>query len=181
VTHPLFKWRGLERHPMEETERYFFSPTQFVGMRLEDQKPAYFKPTGLWYACGPEWLDWSEYNWTSQVDDWRYLYKLTLGKKILRLQTSQETVRFARKYATDVRGRSLREGVDLRGLFNLDWPRVAERYNGIEICPYHWGLRDEMLWYSTWDVASGCIWNPAGLRNVELVATAERDWQLEAV
>jgi len=46
---------------------------------------------------------------------------------------------------------------------NINWSAVADRYSGIEISPYQWEARDgsETSWYYGWDVASGCIWDPA--------------------
>jgi hypothetical protein len=48
----------------------------------------------------------------------------------------------------------------------IDWKRVASRYAGIEICPYQNSLRMKAItgWYYPWDVASGCIWSPAGMK-----------------
>jgi len=55
----------------------------------------------------------------------------------------------------------------------IDWPRVAEHYAGIEICPYLSSKRmdDDAFWYYGWDVASGCIWSPKGIK--ELVKAGE--------
>ena len=41
----------------------------------------------------------------------------------------------------------------------IDWPKVAERYDGIIIAPYQWSRRlDGPMWYYGWDCASGCVW-----------------------
>ena len=54
----------------------------------------------------------------------------------------------------------------------IDWPSVAETYTGIEICPYRRSqrMRDDARWYYTWDVASGCVWDPAAVREIVPVA-----------
>lgn len=45
--------------------------------------------------------------------------------------------------------------------YHVDWPALAERYDGIVIAPYQWQARldDDCFWYYSWDCASGCIWN----------------------
>lgn len=52
----------------------------------------------------------------------------------------------------------------------MDWNKVSEEYNGVEICPYYEqnnlnitkeGYSVFLLWYNRWDVASGCIWKPS--------------------
>lgn len=40
----------------------------------------------------------------------------------------------------------------------IKWDKVADDYGGIEICPWI-EKRKYYLWYNTFDVASGCIWN----------------------
>lgn len=47
----------------------------------------------------------------------------------------------------------------------IDWPKVAEHYAGIEICPYLYSKRS-MSWYYGWDVASGCVWDPRGIEEL---------------
>ena len=47
----------------------------------------------------------------------------------------------------------------------IDWPRVAKDYAGIEICPYLDSRRD-IMWYYGWDVASGCVWDPSGIKEL---------------
>jgi hypothetical protein len=53
--------------------------------------------------------------------------------------------------------------------YYVDWKRVSEKYGGIEIVPYIYEARHEMLWYYTWDVASGCIWAPNMLKKSKLI------------
>lgn len=52
----------------------------------------------------------------------------------------------------------------------MDWSKVAQKYNGIEICPHFEqnnlnilkdGYNVSLNWYNRWDVASGCIWEPS--------------------
>ena len=54
---------------------------------------------------------------------------------------------------------------EARYLSRIRWDRVAERYQGIVIAPYHWSRRmaDHTFWYYGWDCASGCIWDAAAV------------------
>lgn len=55
----------------------------------------------------------------------------------------------------------------------IDWKEVAQKYSGIEICPYI--SKAEQIrevgkvfkWYGDWDVASGCIWNKKAIKLIE--------------
>jgi len=63
---------------------------------------------------------------------------------------------------------------------NINWPAVAEKYDGIIIAPYIWQRRlsdnPDHFWYYGWDCASGCIWNTEVIEEIhtkELVANAQ--------
>jgi len=125
-----------------------------------------WKPLGLWYACGGEWIEWVETNVPEWLEDGQYLYEvqpnysvggLAAGHPryadyvggVLRLSTEEEVVEFSRTYSN---------------FDKVDWHTVALIWDGIEICPYQDDLRLSMHgWYYPWDVASGCIWRPSGL------------------
>lgn len=123
-----------------------------------------WKPIGLWYACGGEWIEWLESEMPEWLEDGKYLYEvrpnysvggLAAGKNgdyvggVLRLSTKEEVVAFSRTYSN---------------FEKVNWFEVSLIWDGIEICPYQSDLRLSMHnWYYTWDVASGCIWRPSGL------------------
>ncbi len=54
-----------------------------------------------------------------------------------------------------------------RGQRPIDWRKVAADCDGIIIAPYQWERRMLPSWYYGWDCASGCIWNPAVIRELE--------------
>lgn len=57
---------------------------------------------------------------------------------------------------------------------HINWPMVADRYQGIVIAPYLWSRRmDGGLWYYGWDCASGCIWDAAAVASVTARQAAE--------
>jgi hypothetical protein len=53
----------------------------------------------------------------------------------------------------------------------LAWPRLAERYAGIEIAPYmHERSRcAAATWYLGWDCACGCIWDSSAMLSRRVV------------
>ena len=52
-----------------------------------------------------------------------------------------------------------------RGIIDvIDWELVGDDYYGIEIThPYG----EIGSWISTWDISSGCVWNPRAIESVE--------------
>ena len=174
MTHPLFRWAALERHPLRGSERYFFSKIEFTGFQKDSRRQVSsgLKPAGLWYACGGAWLDWIQNEQPDWAQHWKYLYRLTLGRDILFLRTKEETREFSLRYPNPYNPQS-----DDRDR-TIDWAAVSDDYAGIEVCPYHYDLKWRLFWYRAWDVASGCIWDPRGLGDVELITSAEQDWRV---
>jgi hypothetical protein len=123
-----------------------------------------FKPKGLWYACGDEWIQWA-INENYGFGDWVYLVHIDMAK-MLKLKNAAEVRGFSAEFEVPRNSLSKSEYYH----FNIDWPKVAARYSGIEICPYVSSLRlePEVAWYYGWDVASGCVWDPSALK-LELV------------
>jgi hypothetical protein len=85
----------------------------------------------------PHWLGEHEYEVILQ------------DSNILILDTPKKILEFDRDYRIGQR---------------IDWPRLAETHDGIEINPYQWSLRFDPIWYYGWDVASGCVWNTEKLQ-----------------
>ena len=52
----------------------------------------------------------------------------------------------------------------------IDWEKVSQDYDGIEICPYLLGKRMTIDWYYSWDVSSGCIWRSSGIEELVLLS-----------
>jgi hypothetical protein len=109
-----------------------------------------YKPKGLWYDINLSWLDWCDGN----MPDWTYKnhFELDIDKsKILLIDTEKKLLEFDNAYSIQLTQRS--------SIKIMDWESVSKKYSGIEISPYQYGCRYDMLWYYGWDVASGCIWN----------------------
>lgn len=116
------------------------------------------KPKGLWYACGNEWLSWLTY----EMPEWigNYVYSIDVNEgSILNIRSYDQLIEFDKNY-----------GVKTEWSSHIDWEKVANRYDGIEICPYIYEARYSLDWYYGWDVASGCIWNPSAVQSIKLIA-----------
>jgi hypothetical protein len=130
------------------------------------KQEAGFKPQGLWYACGNEWMTWV----CGEMPEWigRYVYTLEIDvSKILKIETKEQFDAFSKKYLIKSRPGTWAPEY-------IDWSKVAEgsaasglkAYSGIEICPQQYGG----MWYDGWDVASGCIWDSSAILGARLVA-----------
>jgi hypothetical protein len=114
------------------------------------------KPVGLWYEVDGDWQRWC----AGEMPQWlagRHLHRVKLdGEQIIALSSASGIDAFNAQYCS----------IGPCGIDFIDWPRVAEEYDGIEIAPYCWRRRltPGMLWYYGWDCASGCIWRPRGMR-----------------
>lgn len=110
------------------------------------------KPNGLWYELDQDWRRWCD----SEQPNWlkgRFVHQVSLGKTRLRIiRTLAEFDAFTLLYGTNVRGYVL-----------IDWPRLVDECDGIEIAPY---LNERRFgsWYYPWDCASGCVWRLRGVR-----------------
>ena len=154
-------WVGV----LEVGKRYSVSKTPIDAvLNTSGKLRQHFKPAGLWYACGDEWVDFLE----SEMPDWleaiNYVYEIVPDMRhMLRLDDVNDILALSRQYG--VREYGGRVGY-------IDWPGVGQMCDGIEICPYQRSLRNDNRtdWYYTWDVASGCIWRPSGVKSLRLVA-----------
>jgi len=133
----------MSKNPFELEQRTF---NQKVTM----------KPFGFWYGFGSEWIDWTR----SEMPEWvgKYIYSVDIGNtNVLQIKTHMELMMFNREYQSNLSDTGHRR--------LIDWKKVADKYDGIEINPYQFEARYQYLWYYGWDIASGCIWN---LKNVKL-------------
>ena len=182
-------WEG-ENEPVTEADITVRNPAKWFGhLVTDDQKvtiskepiaevqntealqKAAPKPRGLWYACGSEWIEWLGHEMPHWLEEGQNLYDVRprystvgvaegyRGKRyvggVLRITTDKEMEMFDLGFhVTDMQ---------------IDWPRVASIWDGIEICPYQYSFRDIYGWYYGWDVASGCIWRPSGADGLTLL------------
>lgn len=128
------------------------------------------KPNGLWYECqdgsSTSWKEFCEFGLTGGASRYDSSYNVALNDyNILFIPDEHHFEKFYKMYSVnppyDPDGS---KGFDKL----IDWPLVADHYAGIEICPYLSNKRhdDDSFWYYGWDVASGCVWDPAGIKEL---------------
>jgi len=135
-----------------------FDPTS----KSYKQKEYHFKPNGLWYAFGDSWHDWCSMEQPEWCAGDNYEIIFPLMKNLLRISTPHQLLKFTEEYKGSLPGYSDQFPNDTS---YINWQKVANNYDGIEINPYLFSMRmdDRASWYYAWDVASGCVWNTRGL------------------
>lgn len=115
----------------------------------------YLKPSGLWYSLGLSWIDWCA---AEDFIDEGYLFELFIDEeKLLKLKTAKDVYKFTDKYFKTLV--PIKTKHKYLASF-IDWKQVKKEHPyGIEIAPYNWECRFELIWYNGWDCASGCIWD----------------------
>lgn len=101
-----------------------------------------WKPGGFWWEVDGAWRARLRREGTSsQV----FMHAVELGESnVLRLVNGADIRAFDARY---------------RIPGGIDWARVAEHYDGVEIAPYRLP-RLAPTWLWTWDCASGVLWQP---------------------
>lgn len=134
---------------------------------LPNEQEISHKPKGFWYDCDGEWSNWVQFNMPEWMGEHEYDVELDHSKMIV-IRNFQQLKEFNEKYSIKPE-----ESEDLDNDYLIDWRRVAAEYAGIEICPYISKVQQiretgkVYEWYSTWDVASGCVWNREAIKSIE--------------
>jgi len=160
--------KGLPRNELILT-----SPQMISGVRdTSGSCSTAWKPVGLWYASGTDWIEYLTYNMPDWISKVNYVYKikpkyssgLDGSGGVLKLSTEEEVRDFSEQFGISRYG---------RGIDYVDWGSVSKIWDGIEIIPYQDSLRMDSAtdWYYAWDIASGCIWRPSGASELELIRT----------
>lgn len=155
----------------------------YVRKKYQRHHDRNFKPIGIWYSVGSDWIDWVAGN----IDEWKgkYLYALEVDdsqtaqvtdppdpSKMLIIDSPRAMWDFNKRYSQA--SKYLKHYKTGEALREINWQQVQKDYGGIQIASpsgeYFWDfrMRDEFNWYYSWDVASGCIWNP------ELIQSAKQ-------
>ncbi len=167
----------LQKRGLHE-KRLVICKERYDGWKTpSDEREYSYKPAGMWYSAGTSWLEWAGIEMPDMIHDNIDVVEVDTAKMRV-ITTLPELDAFNQEY-TD-RARRL-EG--LSGF--LDWPKVKAKYGGVEIAPYQWDRRLDtgFMWYYTWDVASGVIWDKSVLlsRKPALRWDDEKDSWLVAV
>ena len=128
------------------------------------------KPNGLWYECqdgsSEPWKEFCEFGLSDGYNKYDDTYNVTLegdGYYMLNIPNKEYFDKFVEMYGIP---NPAMPHLPKENLIN--WPKVAEHYSGIEICP-HIDKRKEVTWYYGWDVASGCIWSHQGIQEIRKI------------
>lgn len=122
------------------------------------------KPAGFWVSVrGPN--DWPAYIRRKKQNLGQYWYKISLrsDSNILLISGIEELKKFSEIYEL--------ESLKSRHISGIDWTRVSGDFQGIIISPWIQPaeLRLDLLWYMTWDCASGCIWDSSAIQSFRLM------------
>ncbi len=125
------------------------------------------KPRGFWYSVDGGWEEWC----ASEMPEWvqgmvRHSVDLDTSK-ILVVEGEEALDAFDKKYSLGME--SPYKNNAILDHCNIDWPRVAKEFDGIEIPEYAWGRRHTFMWYYGWDCASGCVWNTRAIRSIKVL------------
>jgi hypothetical protein len=166
---PIYAQEKMRIHHSREASRSGSEP-QVSGFSQEIGP----KPSGFWYECQDGSSEtWKEFCTLGMSKGYQYdsTYNVVLEDyNILFIPDEHHFEKFYKMYSVnhpaDPYGS---KGYDKM----IDWPKVAEHYAGIEICPYLSSKRmdDDSFWYYGWDVASGCVWSNEGIK--ELIKAGE--------
>ena len=145
---------------LNDTDRIHISKTpikKLVNYNKQQQISA-MKPLGFWYGFGKNWLLWCKENLPSSLG--RYVYRVNIRNesKLLKIKNVKELIEFDNVYRNENQEEKISD--------TINWYAVSKNYNGIEINPIlNSSKYVDYLWCSSWDIASGCLWN---VDNVEL-------------
>ena len=158
------KWMG----ELDPSKRYTVSKTPITAfMDRSAALSTRHKPWGLWYSCGPGWIEWIKFNTPEWLRAVRFVYEVIPNlDRVIELNTPEEVLEFNERFGENIVGYAgYPESNEVR------WGEVAAVADGIEICPYQSDVNTyRYRWYEGWDVASGCIWRLGGLKELRLVA-----------
>ena len=121
-------------------------------------KDYHLKPHGLWYSIDTEWIEWCKDNQPSFIKPNSFNLEINLNECIV-ISTEKELVDFNKEYTIESYYKY------------IDWNVVRKKFKGIEIRNYkelyEYRYNFDYLWFSGWDVSSGCIWDLSIINKVE--------------
>lgn len=161
--HEQSKWPRLYHHSAEPLGEIYAVPDQTTSWGA--------KPKGLWVSTVEDgWYEWCSaegFRLGSLACEAEII--LVPEANILWLKTADEVRDFSKLYRChdDPNGGNCAW---------IDWPKVAEQYQGILIVPYQYKCRltPDTFWYYGWDCSSGCIWDPACIGEIIRRSTTEK-------
>lgn len=114
----------------------------------------YFKPQGLWLSDEKD-FGWNEWCRGQEFGLERLQFETLIEidmERVIHISNDDDLLIFD----------SLWNELIFPGgtyLKKIDWKGVKDTYAGILISPHLSTMRFDLSWYSSWDCASGCIWD----------------------
>lgn len=131
-----------------------FTQQPFIDLSRVYRQSRNWKPSGLWVSDEVTEDGWSHFCKRSDfpLGSNRFDVVLRPDANLLIIDSVTSLMDFDQDYGLG---------------FDVIWPRVEQKYDGIIITPYQWSQRlGKIRWYYTWDCASGCIWNLDSIERV---------------
>lgn len=128
-----------------------------------------WKPAGLWVSVEDD-HGHSEDGWHTWCSNEKFgLERLACPTEvilqpdanILRIEGDDALLAFHEEYGCRPEWAKTGAGIANNPYYDkygIDVRKLAKRYDGIIIAPYSWKFRLDLMWYYSWDCASGCIW-----------------------
>ena len=139
---------------------------RFCDRREYAEQSVDSKPQGVWWGVGASWMEWCE---GEEFDVGGAVYSLEVREdRLVTINDADALDAFHARFAAAA-------WTGDRRLRAIDWAKVAEQWDGIEITPYLWERRFDKhaVWYYGWDCASGVTWRPSRvIRSVRYIG----DW-----
>jgi len=121
-------------------------------------QPIDFKPKGLWFSFGTQWIDFLDRSMFTREEVsnlLQHVYDIkTNDSKILTIGMENESL-FLETYGVE----------NDSDIMDVDWKKVASDWSGVEILINPRELNERWLW-STWDIPSGCVWDISGIKSI---------------
>lgn len=160
---------------LDPNKRYVFSHKKIekIDSTLNGQGIADWKPQGLWYSFGNEWLEhlsmcielgekWAK----KRLKIYKFVYQIDIhDEHILHLRTKKRIKEFTDRNGIWVPTHSRKYEYP----YLINWRDFASRWYGVEmdLSQRKWEL--DFLWLSKWDIISGCIFDNRAIKEITLV------------
>lgn len=140
--------------------RLIMSHEPEITFREKPHQDIEFKPNGLWYGIGTAWIDYARDVFPHREQE--HMFKIDVDEsQMLFIRNLEDMEAFEQKYGVKS---------DSSYYTYIDYVRVAQDYGGIEIAPYLGAAYGKHLWYSSWDVPSGCIWRKGVITKITRIS-----------
>jgi len=156
---------------VNDDDRVTLSKEQINTSRTYTQpSPNPNKPNGIWYAFAMSWYETvigGGLDRRTFLGSNPYVYKIDLTAANIKYLNRDNIREFENTYKQEQNTKP-----------TIDWNRVANDFDGIELTTDPDSLSNSYPWLRGWDIVSGCIWNAANVTLQRIVSPRQlRDEQ----